>query len=226
MIKIVVFFQDTGDSDLASINEDIQNIALDNAETDPIFLNDLSSGRVVSRQSTTPTSPNPRQNEQNVSIEIVDNHIDKAVPGPSNESYNNQSTIQCQPSTSSGIRRPGNFNYYRQVGLPSRESFYYHRTSGDLISPGDNRDADSELWADINNTIPLPDNTLLNSCNLKVNLSSTLYHRMMAKKLMLNKQTAFNQSGDSNLVIKLSSFKKDILNIIIFNLLFICIYFI
>lgn len=42
-----------------------------------------------------------------------------------------------------------------------------------------------------------------------MNLSSTLYHRMMAKKLMLNKQAAFNQSGDSNLENELSNDRLD-----------------
>lgn len=85
---------------------------------------------------------------------------------------------------------------YRNSACPLREFYGYHNTSGDLISPGDNRDSDSELWAE-SSTISVPDNSNLNR---RVNLSSTLYHRMMAKKLMLNKQTAFNQSGDSNLV--------------------------
>lgn len=86
---------------------------------------------------------------------------------------------------------------YNHAGIPTRESHGYHNTSGDLISPGDNRDSDSELWADAA-AIPLPENSTVNW--LKVNLSSTLWHRMMAKKLMLHKQTAFNQSGESNLV--------------------------
>ena len=85
----------------------------------------------------------------------------------------------------------------RSVGCPVRESYNYHNTSGDLISPGDNRDTDAELWAD-NATSTVAENSNFNV--RKNNLSSTLYHRMMAKKLMLNKQTAFNQSGDSNLV--------------------------
>lgn len=57
--------QDTGDSDLASINEDIQNIALDNVEPDPM-LNDLSSGKVVSRQTMAVMPQNSRQSGQNV----------------------------------------------------------------------------------------------------------------------------------------------------------------
>lgn len=86
---------------------------------------------------------------------------------------------------------------YRNTRCPLRESYGYHNTSGDLISPGDNRDSDAELWVE-SSSVSIPENSNLNS--RRVNLSSTLYHRMMAKKLMLNKQAAFNQSGDSNLV--------------------------
>lgn len=86
---------------------------------------------------------------------------------------------------------------YRNTRCPLRESYGYHNTSGDLISPGDNRDSDAELWVE-SSSASIPENSNLNS--RRVNLSSTLYHRMMAKKLMLNKQAAFNQSGDSNLV--------------------------
>lgn len=85
----------------------------------------------------------------------------------------------------------------RIVEGPLRESYGYHNTSGDLISPGENRDSDSELWVESSVTA-LPENSNLYS--RKNNLSSTLYHRLMAKKLMQNKQTAFNQSADSNSV--------------------------
>lgn len=64
---IILLFpsQDTGDSDLASINEDIQNIALDNIEQDPV-LNDLSSGKVVSRQGLVAMPQITRQTAQHV----------------------------------------------------------------------------------------------------------------------------------------------------------------
>lgn len=57
--------KDTGDSDLASINEDIQNIALDNVEQDPV-LNDLSSGKVVSRQGLVSIPQTSKQTAQHV----------------------------------------------------------------------------------------------------------------------------------------------------------------
>ncbi|KAK2583152.1 hypothetical protein KPH14_009176 [Odynerus spinipes] len=192
--------QDTGDSDLASINEDIQNITLDNAEADPA-LNDLSSGKVVSRQGIAAAPQHTSQTGQNVS------HV--AIQQPCNSrSTSEQSSKQTysspwMPSTSSGagchtnlLGRTESIGFHRTLGCPLRESYGYHNTSGDLISPGDNRDPDSELWTETS-TVSIPGNSNLNS--RKVNLSSTLYHRMMAKKLMLNKQTAFNQSGDSNL---------------------------
>ncbi|KAG8039193.1 hypothetical protein G9C98_003500 [Cotesia typhae] len=191
--------QDTGDSDLASINEDIQNIALDNAEADSMFLNDLSSGK-VQRPESLPQA----QNEQNVSVELeIPDSV--SLDGPSTSGLNHNPVAQCLPSTSSGIRKVG-ASLYNHGGIPARESHGYHNTSGDLISPGDNRDADSELWADAA-AIPLPENSTVNG--LKVNLSSTLWHRMMAKKLMLHKQTAFNQSGESNLENDLCNDKLD-----------------
>ncbi|CAD6205024.1 GSCOCG00003105001-RA-CDS [Cotesia congregata] len=186
-------------SDLASINEDIQNIALDNAEADSVFLNDLSGGK-VQRPESLPQA----QNEQNVSVELeIQDSV--SLDGPSTSGLNHNPVAQCLPSTSSGIRKVG-ASLYNHGGIPTRESHGYHNTSGDLISPGDNRDADSELWADAA-AIPLPENSTVNG--LKVNLSSTLWHRMMAKKLMLHKQTAFNQSGESNLENDLCNDKLD-----------------
>ncbi|CAL1688538.1 unnamed protein product [Lasius platythorax] len=195
--------QDTGDSDLASINEDIQNIALDNIESDPV-LNDLSSGKVVSRQGLLAMPQTSKQSTQNV------NHTNFQ------QCASNQSTVEqsskptysapWMPSTSAGTGRWDSAALYRNTGCPLRESYGYHNTSGDLISPGDNRDSDSELWVEPSST-SAPDNSTLNA--RRVNLSSTLYHRMMAKKLMLNKQAAFNQSGDSNLENELCNERLD-----------------
>ncbi|XP_076178252.1 uncharacterized protein LOC143152243 [Ptiloglossa arizonensis] len=195
--------QDTGDSDLASINEDIQNIALDNVDPDPV-LNDLSSGKVVSRQGITTTSQLPKQSVQNVNhAELQQCSSSQSIPEPSiKPSY----PSSWMPSTSSGTGKWETAGFYRSTGCPLRESYGYHNTSGDLISPGDNRDSDSELWAE-SSTASVSENSNLNS--RKVNLSSTLYHRMMAKKLMLNKQAAFNQSGDSNLENELCNKRLD-----------------
>lgn len=85
---------------MASINEDIQNIALDNVEPDPI-LNDLSSGKVVSRQAIATVPHNSTQNTQNVNHTV------------SQDCTNNQSVVIEQnvkptysapwmPSTSTG----------------------------------------------------------------------------------------------------------------------------
>lgn len=65
IIRLRSSSQDTGDSDLASINEDIQNIALDNIEQDPV-LNDLSSGKVVSRQGLVAVPQTSKQTAQHV----------------------------------------------------------------------------------------------------------------------------------------------------------------
>ncbi|XP_011348188.1 uncharacterized protein LOC105285590 isoform X2 [Ooceraea biroi] len=197
--------QDTGDSDLASINEDIQNIAVDNIEPDPV-LNDLSSGKVVSRQALAAATPQiAKQSAQNV------NHATTFQQCTSNQSAIEQTakstySAPWMPSTSSGTGRWDSAALYRNTGCPLRESYGYHNTSGDLISPGDNRDSDSELWVEPS-TASVPDNSNLNA--RRVNLSSTLYHRMMAKKLMLNKQAAFNQSGDSNLESELCNERLD-----------------
>lgn len=83
---------------MASINEDIQNIALDNAEADSVFLNDLSGGKL---QRPSESSPQP-QNEQNVSVELeIQDNVPLDKPSTSNSNHNQ--VTQCLPSTSSGI---------------------------------------------------------------------------------------------------------------------------
>ncbi|XP_015435353.1 PREDICTED: uncharacterized protein LOC107190952 isoform X2 [Dufourea novaeangliae] len=195
--------QDTGDSDLASINEDIQNIALDNVEPDPV-LNDLSSGKVVSRQGIASTSQHPNQCVQNVNhSEPQQCSTNQSTPEPSvKPSYSSS----WMPSTSGATEKWDTGGLYRNTVCPLRESYGYHNTSGDLISPGDNRDSESELWAE-SSMASVSESSNLNSG--RVNLSSTLYHRMMAKKLMLNKQAAFNQSGESNLENELCNERLD-----------------
>lgn len=83
---------------MASINEDIQNIALDVAEPEPepIPLNDLSSGRVASRlenpcviQTAEVFSSQKSQNQESCSY---------------NQIPSQPSSSQWTPSTSSGIR--------------------------------------------------------------------------------------------------------------------------
>ncbi|XP_043281389.1 uncharacterized protein [Venturia canescens] len=190
--------QDTGDSDLASINEDIQNLTLDNVDSDPLLLNDLSGGKVaVSRQQSvvTPEVTVTKQREHNVSN--YEDQRDNEIASTSNRPTNCTSPdSQCMPSTSAGLRKWEATSLNRSIGCPLRESYSYHNTSGDLISPGENRDTEAELWAE-NCSVSVPESANFNT--RKNNLSSTLYHRMMAKKLMLNKQTTFSQSGDSNL---------------------------
>ncbi|XP_011869136.1 PREDICTED: uncharacterized protein LOC105562705 isoform X2 [Vollenhovia emeryi] len=190
---------DTGDSDLASINEDIQNIALDNIEQDPV-LNDLSSGKVVSRQGLVAMPQSSKQPAQHTLQQCMSNQC--TVEQSAKPTY----SAPWMPSTSAATARWDSATLYRNTGCPVRESYGYHNTSGDLISPGDNRDSDSELWAE-SSAASLPDNCNLNA--RKVNLISTLYHRIMAKKLMLNKHAAFNQSGDSNLESELSNERLD-----------------
>ncbi|XP_011168070.1 uncharacterized protein LOC105201663 isoform X2 [Solenopsis invicta] len=150
---------DTGDSDLASINEDIQNIALDNIEQDPV-LNDLSSGKVVSRQGLVAIPLTTKQTVQHV------NHttFQQCTSNQCTVEQSAKSTYSApwMPSTSAGTGRWDSATLYRNTGCPVRESYGYHSTSGDLISPGDNRDSDSELWVD-SSTASLPDNSNLNA---------------------------------------------------------------
>ncbi|XP_046618743.1 uncharacterized protein LOC124304479 isoform X1 [Neodiprion virginianus] len=195
--------QDTGDSDMASINEDIQNIALDSVEPDPVPLNDLSSGRVASRLDNVPSNQQPTQNS-----EILNQRATQSCSNQEcsfNQIPNQPSSSHWMPSTSSRIDKWEATGLHRATLCPLQESYGHHNTNGDLISPGDSRDTDAELWSQDTTGIggSIPESSNLDS--RKVNLSSTLYHRMMAKKLMLNKQTAFNQSGDSNLESELGS---------------------
>ncbi|XP_017889057.1 uncharacterized protein LOC108630335 isoform X1 [Ceratina calcarata] len=196
--------QDTGDSDLASINEDIQNIALDNVDSDPV-LNDLSSGKVVAKQGIATTSQNPKQSVQNVNNTEPQPCSSNSLPTPE-PSIKSSYPSPWMPTSSNAIGKWESSKTYRSTKCPLRESYGYHNTSGDLISPGDNRDSDAELWAE-SSSVPVSESSSSNS--RRVNLSSTLYHRMMAKKLMLNKQAAFNQSGDSNLENELSNERLD-----------------
>ncbi|XP_076659142.1 uncharacterized protein LOC143362663 [Halictus rubicundus] len=203
--------QDTGDSDLASINEDIQNIALDNVEQDPV-LNDLSSGKVVSRQGIASTSQHLKQSVQNVNRVEPQPCSSTSQPTPE-PSVKPTHPSPWMPSTSGATEKWDTAGLYRNTGCPLRESYGYHNTSGDLISPGDNRDTESELWAE-SSMASVSESSYLkllfkNINSGRVNLSSTLYHRIMAKKLMLNKQAEFNQSGDSNLESELSNERLD-----------------
>lgn len=71
---------------MASISEDIQNIALDNIDPDPV-LNDLSSGKVVSRQGIATTSQHPKQSVQNVnSAQVQQSSSSHSVPEVSTKS--------------------------------------------------------------------------------------------------------------------------------------------
>ncbi|XP_066587808.1 uncharacterized protein [Prorops nasuta] len=195
--------QDTGDSDLASINEDIQNLVLDSVETDPV-LNDLSSGKIVSRQTNAVVPQNSKQSNPNV----VHINSQPCTSSQCNEEINTRHKypLSWLPNSNTPAGRWESSRFSRSTGCPLKESYGYHSTSGDLISPSDNRDSDSELWAEASMTSS-PENSNANS--RKVNLSSALYHRMMAKKLMLNKQTAFNQSVDSDLENELRNERLD-----------------
>lgn len=98
-------------------------------------------------------------------------------------------------TTSTNIHRPAG-------SWPARDSWGHHCTSGDLCSPGEATDLDCETYGD----------TLVtwNAGNLRVqneggtvdtrkyNLHSALYHCIMAKRLVLDKQTSFSSDGDES----------------------------
>ncbi|XP_033212345.1 uncharacterized protein LOC117169944 [Belonocnema kinseyi] len=95
--------QDTGDSDMASINEDIQNIVLDNVEPDPILLNDLSSAKVVLRQEVLQIPQEPQPSTSKVSQQIEEENVDVKA-STSKDSTPKQAQSSCLPSTSIGTK--------------------------------------------------------------------------------------------------------------------------
>lgn len=200
---------DTGDSDMASINEDIQNISLDNMEGESNLLNDLSNAKVVSRQEILQIQVLPRQeimrnSQENNPIEINVKHETSECQASTSRNSNDVDKSWL-PGTSTSVsisKKSEATGLHRSGGCPLQESYGYHNTSGDLISPVESREVDAEFWSN-NASTSSSDNSR------KVNLSSTLYHRMMAKKLMLNKQTNFNQSSESNLESELCDERLD-----------------
>lgn len=94
--------QDTGDSDLASINEDIQNLTMDNAESDPVLLNDLS--KAVSRQIVLPEPAPSSPRERNVGGE-TDQHSNEASASSTRVPACTSPGSQCMPTTSAGLRK-------------------------------------------------------------------------------------------------------------------------
>jgi len=85
---------------LASINEDIQNIAVDNIEPDPV-LNDLSGGKVVSRQGLSVSTPQiSKQSTQNVNHTVFQQCTSNqpAIEQSTKSTY----SAPWMPSTSSG----------------------------------------------------------------------------------------------------------------------------
>jgi hypothetical protein len=100
-------------------------------------------------------------------------------------------------TSSSGVRSGGCW--------PPRDSWGRHCTSGDLCSPGEATDLECET---VGETL-----VMWNASNLRVqnegglvdtrkyNLHSALFHCIMAKRLVLDKQASFSPDGDeSNLV--------------------------
>jgi hypothetical protein len=94
---------------------------------------------------------------------------------------------------------------HRSAGCwPCRDSWGHHCTSGDLCSPGEASDLENETWGE----------TLLmwNSSNARMQnegalvdtrkhtVHSALYHCIMAKRLVLDKQASLSDGDESNTV--------------------------
>ena len=89
---------------MASINEDIQNITLDNGEADPTSLNDLSSTKVVSRREILQIPQETKPNESTVCLQIEQNNVE-GQPSTSKDTAQNQGqNVSLLPSTTTGIR--------------------------------------------------------------------------------------------------------------------------
>jgi hypothetical protein len=95
---------------------------------------------------------------------------------------------------------------HRPAGCwPARDSWGHHCTSGDLCSPGETTDLECETYGDAL--------VMWNAGNLRVqnergmvdtqkyNLHSALYHCIMAKRLVLDKQASFSSDGDVSSVV-------------------------
>ncbi|XP_075215639.1 uncharacterized protein LOC142321443 [Lycorma delicatula] len=110
--------------------------------------------------------------------------LNKAVPSTS-------SIQQPQPSQSTCISVP--------ISPPAvRDSWGYHCSSGDLCSPGDPSENNIEGWGE--NAADYFKTQGENAIDTrKYNLRSALYHCIMAKRLVLDKQASFSDSDHSNL---------------------------
>lgn len=89
---------------MASINEDIQNIVLDNVEADPILLNDLSSAKVVSRQEVLQIPQESQPNTSNVSHQIEEETVEIKA-NTSKDSAPKQAQSSWLSSTSVGTSK-------------------------------------------------------------------------------------------------------------------------
>ncbi|PNF41400.1 hypothetical protein B7P43_G14429 [Cryptotermes secundus] len=94
-------------------------------------------------------------------------------------------------------------NVHRPAGCwPARDSWGHHCTSGDLCSPGEATDLECETYGDTLVMWKAGNLRVQNEGGMvdtrKYNLNSALYHCIMAKRLVLEKQTSFSSDGDES----------------------------
>lgn len=136
---------------------------------------------------------------RNISASVV-----SACSSPEEQPVAQSSPPQQQPwvnvvagSSSTIVQRSAGF-------WPRRDSWGHHCTSGDLCSPGEASDLENETWGETlmmwnsSNARVLNEGTLVDT--RKHTLHSALYHCIMAKRLVLDKQASLSDGDESNTV--------------------------
>ncbi|XP_069672940.1 uncharacterized protein [Periplaneta americana] len=110
---------------------------------------------------------------------------------PSPDSTPEENPPVQQPAWALAPSRSGDAN------LVHRDSWGHHSTSGDLCSPGEASEMDCDTWGE---TLVMwnAGNLRVQSEGGKYNLHSALYHCIMAKRLVLDKQASLPEGDESN----------------------------
>ncbi|XP_067002011.2 uncharacterized protein [Anabrus simplex] len=141
------------------------------------------------------------RNDLNAVASSSNNDLDMACAASSSSSPEEQ--LPVVESVSRFVQSVPLSAQHRSIATcwPARDAWGHHCNSGDLCSPGDSTEADGEIWQETP--------ALWNVGNMKIqgeglpdtrkyNLHSALYHCIMAKRLVLDKQTSFSEIDDSN----------------------------
>lgn len=135
---------------------------------------------------------------RNVSVSVVSAGNSPEEPPVAQSSPPQQTWANVVAGTSSTI-------VHRSAGCwPCRDSWGHHCTSGDLWPPGEASDLDNESWGETlmmwssSNARMQIEGALVDS--RKRTLHSALYHCIMAKRLVLDKQASLPDGDESNAV--------------------------